>query len=502
MEKNFEVIEDLFSYSWIKDKNINLPYSFVKEKKILPLEKDNQEVLIATTQSLNIELLKELRLFFRSNIRMVYCTPYALEKAIAHCYEQYRSEKDKQEKISTKQTSINDVEDYDLLEQVSENPAIRFLNSLIIQAIQMNASDIHFESYEEEMKIRFRIDGILQEAQSPFSDQRSQLITRIKVMAKLDIAEQRLPQDGRVKLKLGDREVDFRISTIPTVFGERIVLRILDRKNVLLGLDKIGMKVSILEKFQNLIQYPEGIILVTGPTGSGKTTTLYSAMCAMDKTQKNIMTIEDPVEYKIQNIAQMNVNPKINLNFSTGLRHILRQDPDVILIGEIRDKETADIALQASLTGHLVFATLHTNDAPSAIIRLIEMGIEKYLLSSSILGILAQRLVRKICKYCKVSYIPSVQELMQLQVRFEKKSNFYKGTGCEKCFYTGYKGRHAIYELLIIDSKLKQQILKEEINAESLKAFAEYEKLLHSGIALILEGITTTSEVVRVTKDS
>ena len=347
--------------------------------------------------------------------------------------------------------------------------------------------------------VRYRIDGILQERHAPSKEIQSQILTRLKVMAKMDIAEHRLPQDGRIKLNVGDREIDFRVSTIPIVHGERIVLRILDKRNLTLGLDQLGMDQKISSDFRNLIHFPEGIILVTGPTGSGKTTTLYSAISEINSSKVNIMTIEDPVEYKLPNIAQMGVNPKINLDFSTGLRHILRQDPDVILIGEIRDRETAEIAIQSSLTGHLVFSTLHTNDASSAIARLVDMGIENYLLSSTVLGVLAQRLVRKICEKCKTSYVPDETEIKQFSLS-ESIGELYRGAGCEACFGSGYKGRQGIYELMLVTPALRSLISKGIDTQGYRQAQKEMGSLKSSGAKLVEKGITTVQEVLRVAK--
>jgi general secretion pathway protein E len=312
-------------------------------------------------------------------------------------------------------------------------------------------------------------------------------------MSKLDIAEHRLPQDGRIRLKLGEKQIDFRVSTVPVVFGERIVLRILDKSNVLLGLNKLGMRPPILEGFEKQIRHSEGILLVTGPTGSGKTTTLYSALSEINSSEMNIMTIEDPVEYKLPGMAQIGVNPTIHLDFPRGLRHILRQDPDVIMVGEIRDKETADVAIQASLTGHLVFSTLHTNDAPSALTRLVEMGIEPYLLSSSVIGVLAQRLVRLICPHCKVGYEPSQREL---------EEKLYRGEGCVHCFGSGYKGRHGIYELMPINTAIKRQIVRsaDALELQKVAIASGMETLRQEGSYLVQEGLTTSREVLRATR--
>jgi general secretion pathway protein E len=330
------------------------------------------------------------------------------------------------------------------------------------------------------------------------------MLARIKVMAKLDIAEHRLPQDGRIKLQMGRREIDFRVSTVPVAGGERIVLRILDKGNVILGLDKLGMLPAVFEAFHQMISLPEGIVLVTGPTGSGKTTTLYSAICEMYNDTTNIMTIEDPVEYNLKGIAQIGVNPKIRLDFATGLRHILRQDPDIIMIGEIRDKETAEIAIQSSLTGHLVLSTLHTNDAPSSITRLVDMGIEPYLLSSTIVGVLAQRLVRRICPECKQSYVPTDRELESVGLHRHEltEGKLYRGAGCASCYGSGYKGREGLYEMMTVNNAIKRQIVKSP-DAVELRQIALGQgmvSLVNHGADLAKRGITTIAEVLCATR--
>jgi len=371
------------------------------------------------------------------------------------------------------------------------------------EAIQQGASDIHFDPTERGMLVRYRIDGILQMRHSPSPEYQEPLVTRIKVMARLDIAERRLPQDGRIKLHVPGRQIDFRVSTVPTVFGERLVLRILDRGNVLLGMPKLGMRPSILEAFSSMIRVSEGIVLVTGPTGSGKTTTLYSALSEINSPDVNVMTIEDPVEYKLQGMAQISVNPKIHLSFATGLRHILRQDPDIIMIGEIRDRETAEIAIQASLTGHLVLSTLHTNDAASALTRLVEMGIEPYLLTSSVIGVVAQRLVRTICSNCKIAYSPSEKEINELCLLNLPCDILYKGTGCTACHGTGYRGRRGIYELMRVSGEMKRQLVQ-SADAAALYQIAlrtGMESLRHDGSLLAKEGISTLQEVLRVTRN-
>ncbi len=502
-------LTDLAHFPFIQEKITPLPYSFVKQRMVLPLENRQGVLLIALIDPFDLELIEEVRCLTSCAVQEVLTTRSILEEAIELCYHQKENEASEFIASLQPQAEKSDVvhsaeEGYDLLERSGDSPVIRMLNIILAQAIQQGASDIHFEPMEEGLGIRYRIDGVLQSRHAPPKEFQSQLITRIKVMARLDIAEHRLPQDGRIKLKMGERQIDFRVSTVPVVFGERIVLRILDKSNVLLGLNKIGMPKEILTLFNKMIHLSEGIVLVTGPTGSGKTTTLYSALSELDNDEMNIMTIEDPVEYKLQGMAQIGVNPKIHLTFATGLRHILRQDPDVIMIGEIRDKETAEIAIQSSLTGHLVFSTLHTNDAPSALTRLVDMGIEPYLLSSSVVGILAQRLVRTLCPHCKVSYTPSDPELKELDIEraLLNEDKLYKSQGCAHCFGLGYKGRHGIYELVKITSPIKRQLLK-SVDALELQRVALSEGMMSlraSGALLAIEGITSTSEVLRVTR--
>lgn len=498
-----KTVDEISPFPYVRDQISIIPYAFAKQKKILPLDQDEKVITVAVADPLDIDAVEELRLLLKKQINPIYCPHPLIESAIERCYHQKEDETKKlfsDLNAGRKAEDSELLEDYDLLEQADQNPVIQMVNAILLEAIQQGASDIHFEPAEGELSIRYRIDGCLQKRHTPPRDYQIQILTRIKVMAKMDIAEHRLPQDGRIKLRHGGREIDFRVSTLPISHGERIVLRILDKGNVLLGLDHIGMSSKILKSFRKLIHIPEGIVLVTGPTGSGKTTTLYSAIGEINDSETNIITVEDPVEYKLAGISQMSVNPKIELTFAKGLRHILRQDPDVIMIGEIRDKETAEIAIQASLTGHLVFSTLHTNDAPSALTRLADMGIEPYLLASSILGILAQRLVRQICPHCKVEYTPSEKEREDLQVH--SNGPFFKGKGCVHCFQTGYKGRHAIYELMPIGAKIKAQVLKSQDGGELRKvALAEgMQSLFEQGVSLILKGITTSAELLRVTR--
>ena len=502
--------KDLSQYPYVLEKVKKIPYNFAKKHVVLALQEQEKAIVVAMNDPFDMDVIEELRWLLEKEIKIVYCPKEVLSKAIENCYQVTESETQllftSGQKKKETVVDVDSIEDYDLLERSSTNPVIGILNAIIVEAIQQNASDIHFEPLENDLIIRYRIDGVLLKRRSPPSEYHVNILTRIKVMSKLDIAEKRLPQDGRMKLKMGDREIDFRVSTIPIVHGERVVLRILDRTNILLGINNLGIPSYLFPIFKQLIHLPEGIILVTGPTGSGKTTTLYSVIAEINSSATNIMTIEDPVEYKLSNIAQIGVNPKINLTFAKGLRHILRQDPDVIMVGEIRDKETAEIAIQAALTGHLVLSTLHTNDAFSAITRLADMGIEPYLLSSSIVGVIAQRLVRCICEHCRVSYFPEKEEIKALNLTYEDLGNtvFYRGEGCKECFYTGYQKRHGIYELLKITSSLRHEIVK-SVDAQQLRSFVckqgKYQDLFTSGVALVLKGITTSFELLRITSN-
>ncbi len=498
---------DLSAFPFVKDKITPLPYAFAKARLLLPLEDNEGVLLVAMTHPFDLELLEEVRCLTRREIRVAIASKAVLEESIELSYHQ--KENEASEYIASLQPEAQDAEisqedGYDLLDKGADSPVIRMLNVMLAEAIQQGASDIHFEPMENGLGVRYRIDGVLQPRHAPPKEFQSQLITRIKVMARLDIAEHRLPQDGRIKLNMGGRQIDFRVSTVPVVFGERIVLRILDKGNVLLGLNNIGMRPPMLAAFTKLTKMSEGIVLVTGPTGSGKTTTLYSALSEINNSEMNIMTIEDPVEYKLQGMAQIGVNHKIHLSFATGLRHILRQDPDVIMIGEIRDKETAEIAIQASLTGHLVLSTLHTNDAPSALTRLVDMGIEPYLLTSSVVGVLAQRLVRLICPLCRESYSPSDQELKELGIERADLTDgeLCRGQGCSHCFGSGFKGRHGIYELMPVTSTIKRQLLQspDALELQRTALAGGMMSLRKEGALLAIQGLTASSEVLRVTR--
>jgi general secretion pathway protein E len=502
------IYPELSSLYVSKERYRQVSYAFAKKHMLIPIQDNGSCVTVAIADPLNLAPLEELRFLFECDVMAVYSPREVILSAIHDCYN---TEDGAASQLIADLTDKNDegregdVEVFDLLDlNKQQSPIVQLLNLILTEAIQQGASDIHFEPSENGMRVRYRIDGVLQNRHAPSQDYQVQLLTRIKVMSKLDIAEHRLPQDGRIKLRMGRREIDFRVSTVPIAGGERIVLRILDKSNVLLGLDKIGMLPSVFEQFKRLVEIPEGIVLVTGPTGSGKTTTLYSAICEMANDEINIMTIEDPVEYNLKGIAQIGVHHKIKLDFATGLRHILRQDPDVIMVGEIRDKETAEIAIQAALTGHLVLSTLHTNDAPSAITRLVDMGIEPYLLSSCIVGVLAQRLVRRICPECKESYQPSVRELQSLGIKPENLIDdcLYRGKGCSYCYNTGFKGRQGVYELMPVNNAITKQIVQspDAIEMRRVALAQGMISLLGHGAELVRAGQSTVAEVLRVAR--
>jgi len=405
--------------------------------------------------------------------------------------------------------SLDEIEDIEQLKDLaSEAPVIRLVNLIISKAIEERASDIHIEPFEKDLKVRYRVDGILYDVESPPKKLKAAVISRVKIMAKLNIAERRLPQDGRIKLKVLGKDIDLRVSTLPTMYGESVVMRILDKSNSdLYDLRRLGFPEDSLRDLEALIRRPHGILLVTGPTGSGKTTTLYSALDTINLPDKKIVTIEDPVEYQMDGINQIQVHPQIGLTFASGLRHIVRQDPDVIMVGEIRDLETAEIAIRSALTGHLVFSTLHTNDAPSAITRLVDMGAEDYLIASSLLGVLAQRLVRVICAHCRVEVFPVPELLDEMGYRRgngREPHRFYEGRGCEQCANTGFVGRVGIYELMLMNDELRKLTIGKADSGQIRKKALEsgMRSLRDDGWLKVRQGLTTLSEVLRVTQDA
>ncbi|MDG1207510.1 MAG: type II secretion system ATPase GspE [Pseudomonadales bacterium] len=393
-------------------------------------------------------------------------------------------------------------ENSDLMEQEDDAPIIKLINSLLTEAVKVDASDIHIETYESRLVVRFRVDGVLREVVSPRRALAPLLVSRIKVMAKLDIAEKRLPQDGRISLRIGGKEVDVRVSTIPASNGERVVMRLLDKQEGRRDLTNMGMSGSDLKHMQSLVKKPHGIILVTGPTGSGKSTTLYACLDQLNDKSRNILTVEDPIEYDVEGIGQTQVNTKADMTFAKGLRAILRQDPDVVMVGEIRDFETADISVQASLTGHLVLSTIHTNTAIGALTRLENMGVQPYLLSNSIVGLVAQRLVRVLCSHCKVKRAPDEYEREFLKLKADETAEIYHEVGCEKCAHEGYRGRQGIYEVVLVDDEMRRLIH----NGESEQRLEEHARSRTTGIredgrAKVLAGVTSIDEVLRVTTE-
>ena len=488
-----------------KDLVAPIPISFLKKNIIIPFRKEDKVVKVAVADPLNLDPVDDLKVLLDRDIELYIAEPLTILNAINLAYETHR-EAAEQVVEELSEDSISGIDEpIDLIDVVDEAPIIKLINSLLFRAVKERASDVHFEPFEREIIVRFRIDGVLHNIMGLPKRFHPSITSRIKIMSSLNIAERRLPQDGRIGLKIAGKDIDIRVSIIPTSFGERVVLRLLDKSGYLLQLSEIGLSRDLEEKLKKLIRLPHGIILVTGPTGSGKTTTLYAALTDINSPDKNIITIEDPVEYQIKGIGQMQVNPKIDLTFAKGLRSILRQDPDVIMVGEIRDLETAEIAIQASLTGHLVFSTLHTNDSAGAITRLIDMGIEPFLVSSSIVAIMAQRLVRLLCPYCKKEYIPSNIELRDLGLSLKdlEGHSVYIPQGCERCMYTGYRGRTGIYELLIVNDPIRDMILK-NVNSQLIKNRAielGMKTLRMDGAEKIFKGITSIEEVLRVTQE-
>jgi general secretion pathway protein E len=467
-----------------------LPYAFAKANTLL-LEDDGEQLLLWAGETTPTAALAEVTRLF-DVARFEHEATGTLGQRIAAAYAGGESsaaavigEVESGVDLSRMMQELPAVED--LLEAADDAPIIRMLNALLTQAAKDGASDIHIEPYERSSSVRFRVDGTLREVVQPNKALHAAMISRLKIMAELDIAEKRLPQDGRISLRIGGRAIDVRVSTLPSSHGERAVLRLLDKTESRFTLEGLGMDGEVLSAFAKLIQQPHGIVLVTGPTGSGKTTTLYASLTRVDTATTNVLTVEDPVEYELPGIGQTQVNPKIDLTFAKALRAILRQDPDVIMIGEIRDFETAQIAIQASLTGHLVLATVHTNDAPSSVTRLIDMGVEPFLLSSSLLGVLAQRLVRKLCPHCK---------------RADEHGHWHP-VGCEHCAHTGYKGRTGVYELMTVDPQV-QALVHNRAAEQELAAAARtagLRSMREDGERLVRSGITSLEEVIRVTRD-
>ena len=483
--------------------------SYLKQKKAIPVKNGDKGLLIAINDPFDYETIDHITQTLGIGFLETVLAPEseigkAVNKAFEegpHTAEQVLKDIDEED---SERIFAEIEETTDLLEDTSEAPVIKFVNLMFSKAAKSRASDIHIEPFQQDLKIRFRIDGLLYNMFNPPKRLHPSITSRIKVMSGLNIAEKRMPQDGRIEIRVGDKDIDLRVSTLPTVYGERVVLRLLDKSSKMFKLYELGIPEDHLADIKKLITLSHGIILVTGPTGSGKTTTLYAGLSEINTPEKNIITIEDPVEYQIDGIGQVHVNRKVGLTFANGLRTIVRQDPDVILVGEIRDMETAEIAIQAALTGHLVFSTLHTNDAASAVTRLIDMGIEPFLITSSVLAIIAQRLVRTVCPHCKKPSEMSSEYMKELNVNEKdvKKAHICIGEGCEKCLDTGYYGRTGIYEILKMTEQIKQTILSSsDANVIKQVAIKEGMKALRQdGADKIMKGLSTTEEILRVTQ--
>ncbi len=483
-----------------------VPEELARKHELIPLLKIGNRLTCVMVDPWNIFALDEVRVKTNLIIEPAVATESEIKKALNQHYGAKGTMEDLIKTIDKEKLGLKEEKEIGLkeLEEVVEQPlVIKLVNLTIMKAVREGASDIHIEPEEEALKTRFRVDGMLYEVSSPPKYLQSAAISRIKIMANLDIAERRKPQEGRFSVKMEGKEIDIRVSCVPTVYGENVVLRLLDVSTALLGLEQLGFSKAVQDAYQKLILRPHGIILVTGPTGSGKTTTLYASLDKINTVEKNIITIEDPVEYKLKGIRQIQVNPKVDLTFANGLRSILRQDPDIMMVGEIRDYESVEIAIHAALTGHLVFSTLHTNDAPGAITRLIDLGAEAFLVSSSVIGVLAQRLVRTICPNCKEKYLPAKETLRDIGLSEEEKIEFYKGKGCPKCMNSGYKGRIGIFELMVMDDEIYNlttaKAPREEIKRQAVASGMI--TLKDDGIRKIREGLTTVEEVLRVTQE-
>ena len=502
----------------VSDRNVpqefveNVPATYAQHHHLIGIHREQNgdgELTVVLSRPLDMNALDNVSKMTQMPVRPAVSTRTAITAAIDTAYEQRNTVIEEVAEELDSQNLDQLVDEVsasdDLLDVVNRPPVIRLVNDVLFRALQMRASDIHVHPYETKIQIRYRIDGILYDVLSLNRNVLPLVISRIKVMAGMDIAERRMPQDGRSTVRLGQREVDLRVSTVPTSFGERCVLRILDKSSGVYALGELGLWPDDLKKLDSLLNRAHGVIFVTGPTGSGKSTSLYAYLNRINSAEKNVITIEDPIEYQVEGISQIQVASKKGMTFATSLRHVLRQDPDVIMVGEVRDVETARMAIQSSLTGHLVFSTLHTNDASGAISRLLDLGVEPYLVSSSLIAIIAQRLVRKICPHCRRPAQPTTQELIELglgTLEDNRDAQFYVGEGCERCFNTGYRGRTGIYEVMLISDRIQELIYKQETAGTIKKVALEasMQTLRMDGARKVLNGITTVAEVLRVTQ--
>ncbi len=487
----------------------NVPVQFSRRNNLVGIGTENGTIIVAHSEPLDLHPIDEVSNMLGHPVEQVISPRDEIASAINRAY------KDKVDVVDEmlddmEEEDVEDIADeldtsQDLLDLANKAPIIKLVNMILFQALKMRASDVHIQPYEDKLQVRYRIDGILYDQMTPPKRVQDAIISRIKVMGDMDIAERRLPQDGRTSLRVGDREVDVRISCVPTTHGERIVMRLLDKSVRLYELDELGMSENHLQLMKNMINTPHGIILDTGPTGSGKTTTLYASLSHLSSVEKNILTIEDPVEYQLPGISQIEIAPKKGLTFASGLRSIVRQDPDVIMVGEIRDLDTATIAIQSALTGHLVFSTLHTNDSASAVTRLLDLGVEAYLVASSIIGVVAQRLVRKICDHCKTKFRPEPERMAEIGLSEEDlpaDGKLWRGEGCNQCMGTGYHDRTGIYEILPMNDRIRDQVMEKK-SASVIKSGAVdrgLKTLRMDGAEKVVKGITTIEEVIRITQ--
>jgi len=493
----------------IRERDLNpqvislIPAELAYRHQALPLSADGSSIRVAIADPFGIAAADDIRMVTGLSVELVYANPQDIRRLVEEHYVRRMMADTTEEEVQILEESEEEIGDLERMAR--EATVIKFVNLILRQAVQERASDVHVEPFEKGVRVRYRIDGVLHEISSPPRRLQAAIISRLKIMANLDIAERRLPQDGRIKSKIAAREIDIRVSTVPTLYGESVVLRLLDRSAMSYTMETIGMLPDARKKMERLISLPHGMILATGPTGSGKTTTLYAALRRAYSPAKKVITIEDPIEYQLDGINQIQVHPKIGLTFANGLRHILRQDPDIIMVGEIRDPETAEIAIHSALTGHLVFSTLHTNDAAGAVTRLLEMGVEPYLVASSVEAVLAQRLVRLICSKCRAPCKDAdeiIAKFSENGVKVGRARELHRGRGCEQCKQTGYKGRTGIYELLVMDDRIRSLVLERAPAGAIRDVACEHgmRTLRQDGWNKVLNGITTAEEVVRVTQ--
>ncbi|GAU79396.1 GspE/PulE family protein [Fusibacter sp. 3D3] len=504
----YKVLESQYSIPYVDLNSVYIdpkipkliPEAVASKHLLIPIKLEMGKLIVAMSDPLDMFAKDDIRIITGLQIESVIASPHDIHRCIKRFYDVTETAEN-----AVKEYNMQDKTDYDDIYEedadVTNAPMVRLVNSIITQAVRSKASDIHIEPFEKFVRIRYRIDGDLREAMKPSKNTHSAIVTRIKIMGKMNISEKRTPQDGRVETTIEGIPIDMRISVLPTVYGEKIVIRLLDQSNLVVRKEDLGFTPTNLALFEKILKIPEGIILVTGPTGSGKTTTLYSVLKEMNSIQKNIITVEDPVEYKIEGVNQVQVNNKAGLTFASGLRSILRQDPDIVMVGEIRDAETAQIAIRAAITGHVVLSTLHTNDTVSTISRLEDMEVEKYLVSSAVKGIVSQRLVKKICAKCKTTYTPTVNDQKILKIEPSSSVMLSKGNGCNACNHTGYSGRIAIHEVLVVDKEIRKCIAM-EASADEIEKVAKQNGLVplsETCKELVISGVTTIDEMMRMT---